>query len=464
MGLRSKLLSLFLALLLVVPVLTVTAGGAQEEESSQQRSEAASEYSSEVAAWAEYVADNYGGMTVNFAATRHPAIDAMQEMAPEFTELTGIEVRWDIIEEGYLRNKLLIEGQNDTGVYDVLLIDAFSLSEYVPAEVPADLEPFLEDSQLTPSWYDYEDIVPAYRDGIGKYDGTIYGIPVAGETRYVGYRKDLFEKYDKEPPQTMQEMLELAKFFNGREEDLYGIAMRAQKGIHFASGMMTTMYQLGGEYLDQDSWEVLIDTPETVDALKYHIELLQQGPPDISVYTHEEAISAFALGRTAMWFDSTALTPWILDPEKSVIGDVVDFVPPPEGPAGAYGPLAGWDIGLSPDVEQERQEAGWAFIVWVTSKLKAKEYVGLGGTPVRTSVYSDPEMVEENWTFPTQLEALSRAANMVDDGILWLAPHTNFLKVIEVVGNYGSQVLAGQIGADQAMEIAHEEAVQIMEE
>ena len=30
-----------------------------------------------------------------------------------------------------------------------------------------------------------------------------------------------------------------------------------------------------------------------------------------------------------MWFDSTALTPWVIDPTKSAITDKVGFVPPP---------------------------------------------------------------------------------------------------------------------------------------
>lgn len=414
--------------------------------------------------WAKYIKANYGGTTITFATTRHPATDAMQKMYTEFTKLTGIKVKWDIIEEGYLRNKLLLEHQGRTRAYDALLIDSFNLAEYVPAGVCLNLEGYIKNKRLTPGWYDYADLVAAYRDGIGKYQGKIYGIPVAGETRFVAYRKDLFEKYKKQPPQTMDELLELAKFFNGKEKGLYGIAMRAQKGIHFASGMMTVMYQMGGQYLDEKDWKVLVNNPKTVEALKYYVELLQQGPPDISTYTHEEAISAFSMGKTAMWFDSTALAPWILDPEKSLVSDKVGFVPPPKGSKGHYGVLAGWDIGISPDSSKKKKEAVWAFIVWMTGKERAKEYVNNGGTPVRTSILSDADMVKKNVTFPMQLESLKCAANMVNDGIHWLAPHPKFIKVIEVVGNYGSQVLAGQTNAKDAMDKAQSECEQIMKE
>ena len=225
--LRSSILGIVLVSLLVLPV-------------------AADE-------WTDMIKGKYGGKTITCAFVPHPTTDAYQVMVDEFTELTGINVRWDIIEEGYLRQKLLLEHEAKTGVYDVLLIDAFNMAEYSPSGVAIDLKPWLDNPELTPEWFDYEDILPAYRDGIGKYNGVIYGIPVAGETRYVGYRKDLFEKYGKEPPKTMEEMLELAKFFKGKEEGLYGIGMRGQRGIHFASGWMTTMYQNGGQYLDQQT-------------------------------------------------------------------------------------------------------------------------------------------------------------------------------------------------------------------
>ena len=106
----------------------------------------------------------------------------------------------------------------------------------------------------------------------------------------------------------------------------------------------------------------------------------------------------------------------------------------------------------------------WAFIVWMTSKKNAKQYVTLGGTPVRESIYTDPELVAENWTFPIQLAALERAANLVKDGVTWIPPHVKTMKVLEVVGDYGSDVLAGQMTAQEAMDKAQGEVEAIMAE
>lgn len=153
-----------------------------------------------VNSWAKYIKANYGGTTITFATTRHPATDAMRKMVAEFSKQTGVKVKWDIIEEGYLRNKLLLEHQGHTKAYDMLLIDSFNLAEYVPAGVCLSLDSLIANKKLTPNWYDYNDLLPAFTNGIGKYKGTIYGIPIAGETRFVGYRTDLFAKYQKQPP------------------------------------------------------------------------------------------------------------------------------------------------------------------------------------------------------------------------------------------------------------------------
>jgi ABC-type glycerol-3-phosphate transport system substrate-binding protein len=410
------------------------------------------------------VREKLQGTTITIASMSHTSSNAMREMVDEFTAETGIKVRWDIMEEGLLREKILMDHHAGTGTYDVLFLDAFNLSQYSAVDVMIDLKPLINDSALTPSWFDYEDILPAYRDGVGSYGGVAYGIPVAGESRFLAYRKDLFDKYGKTPPATTDELLETAKFFNEEVDGVYGIAMRAQKGIHFASGWMTLMYSMGGQFLDQKTWDVLVDSPATVDSLKYYVELMQQGPPDISVYTHEEAISAFMAGKTAMWIDATAIASWILDPSKSTITDKVEFAPLPAGPAGAYAPLAGWSAGISSDVSDTQKEAAWAFIVWMTGKKHSLEYVHNGGVIVRESLLTNGELVAKDKSLPAQLLTMKEAANLVKDGIIWIPPHPKAIKVLEIVGNYGNDVLSGISTPEKAMEKAQTEVEMIMNE
>jgi len=95
-------------------------------------------------------------------------------------------------------------------------------------------------------------------------------------------------------------------------------------------------------------------------------------------------------------------------------------------------------------------------------KAECRKVVDLGGTPVRTSIFSDPEMVKKNPTYPIILESLKRAANLVDAGIIWIPPNPKALKVLEIAGTYGNAVLEGQMSAEDAMNKAQAEAVDIM--
>ncbi len=444
-------------LCIAIGSVTVFATG-QKEEGSATASPSSGD------AWVDMVKKAYGGTTITIAATSHPAADSIRAMEKDFTALTGIKVRWDSMEEGLLRQKLLMEHQSKTGVYDVMMIDAFNLAEYQPSGVALPLKALIDNKEMTPSWYDYEDISGAFRDGVGGYKNVVYGIPIAGETRFLGYRKDLFEKYGKQVPKTLAEMLELAKFFTGKEPGLYGIGMRAQRGIHFASGWMTLMYSLGGEFLDQKTWKPLCNSPGTISSLEYYVNLLKYAPPDVGVYTHEEAISAFMAGKTAMWLDATAIAPWILDPTKSKVYDKVAFAPPPAGPAGDFGVMAGWSIGISSDSPKKQQEAAWAFIMYMTSKKNSKAYVLGGGTPTRASLLNDPDVLKVHPYLPAMNLALKSADNLVKTGRTWIPANVKAIKILEVGGEFGSRVQAGELSAKDAMDQAQIQCEKIMAE
>ena len=412
-----------------------------------------------LAEWGSSIKGKYDGTEINLAFASHPSTDAFQKMTAEFEELTGISVKWEVMEEGYLKNKQLLDYTGRTGTYDVLMVDGFWISEYGAKKVVEPLDDYIADATLTPEWFDYEDIVPAYRNGISKYDGNTYGIPTAGETRFIAYRTDLFEKYGKEPPKTMDEFLELAKFFNGKEDGLYGVSMRAQRGTHAASGLLSIMYNFGGGFINQQTGEATVNDPKSVQAMQFYVDLLKNAPKDVASYTHEEALSAFTTGKAAMWLDATALATRILDAGSSQVADKVAFVPTPEGPEGRASALAGWNMSISS--LSEKKEAAWAFIVFMNSKEKAKEYVQEGGVLVRTSIYTDEELAASDISYPVQLEALNDANVLVEKGISWIPPHEKLGQILDRVGYYVSAAMFGEMTVQEAADKAQKEVQDI---
>lgn len=404
--------------------------------------------------WGAKIKEKYDGTTITVAMASHPSTEAFKTMSDEFTQLTGIKVVWDVVEETNLKSKQLLDFQG-AGAYDVFMTDAFWMSEYASKNVLKPVQEFIDNAELTPDWFDYEDIMAAYRNGISGANGVNYGIPTAGETRFIAYRTDLFEKYGKEPPKTMDEFLELARFFNGKEENLYGVSMRAQRGIHFASGWMSLMYNFGGGFIDQasigmDEVKVTCNTPETKASLEFFVELLKCAPADVGTYTHEEALGAFISGRTAMWLDATALANQITDPKTSTVSNKVAFVSTPTGPAGDGAALAGWNLSIP--TSSKNPEAAWAFIAFMAGREKSVDYVKAGGVGTRASVFENEELAAANPSYPAQKLALVSANGLVEKGLSWIPQHEQINQVLEIAGAYGSAALAGDISVDEACE------------
>ncbi|WP_139996670.1 extracellular solute-binding protein [Paenibacillus paridis] len=449
MGKKGSLLIVVMLLVAIISACGGNNGGKNEGNKGADPVQGTSGGATDtLEAWGKTIKEKYDGEEIKLAFASHPSTESFQKLTGDFEKLTGIKVKWEVMEETYLKNKQLLDYTGKTGTYDVLMVDGFWMSEYGAKKVVEPLDSYIVNKDLTPAWFDYEDIVPAYRNGISKYDGKAYGIPTAGETRFIAYRKDLFEKYGKQPPATMAEFLELAKFFNGKEDGLYGVTMRAQRGIHAASGLMTVMYNFGGGFIDQKTGAVTMTDPKTVEAMQFYVDLLKNAPKDVASYTHEEALSAFTTGKAAMWLDATALATRILDPAGSQVYDKVGFVPTPEGPEGKASALAGWNMSLSS--LSKNKEAAWAFIVYMNSKENAKAYVEGGGVPVRTSIYQDEELVAADPSYPVQLAALSDANVLVEKGISWIPPHEKLGQILDRVGYYVSAAMFGEMTVEEA--------------
>jgi len=418
---------------------------------------------STVEAWGAHIKSQYEGQELNLLVGAHPSIDAMLKYYKDFEELTGVKVNFRIITDGTLKNTALIEGTGKAGNYDIFAVDAASIPEFYGKQIIIPVDDYLADAVKTPEWYDYADLLPAYSKGIGTSKGVTVGIPIAGETRYVGYRTDLFEKYGKQPPKTMDEFLELARFFNGKEEGLYGVSMRAASGRQNGSGFMSVAYAFTDSALvNPTTFEPEFNSPDTMAAVEFFVELLKNAPPDVTTYSHEEALSAFIQGKAAMWLDATALTGKVIDPSTSTISEVVDFVPTPDGPKGQRGALAGWNFTIPAD--SKKADLAWAFIVYMTGKPTAKTYVENGGIPCRTSIYTDEVLAANNWTYPKQLEALDHALALIDRGVKYNPDFTYTNDIMAIAGTYISKAMIEELTIQEACDQAQAEMVEFLED
>ena len=118
----------------------------------------------------------------------------MQQMIDEFTQLTGIKVRTKVLASTEMKTMQRSNSSTKTGVFDVYMVDAFTIYEYAKAGYLENLQAYLDDSAKTPAWYDYEDILPAFRKGIATVEGQAFALPIAGESRFIGYPQGPFRE------------------------------------------------------------------------------------------------------------------------------------------------------------------------------------------------------------------------------------------------------------------------------
>jgi multiple sugar transport system substrate-binding protein len=416
--------------------------------------------SADLKQWGTQVKAKHGGTTLVVSGIPHPSTEAFQAMTPDFTELTGIKVEWDLIETGRIQSKQFLEHTAKTGRYDVNMYKGASVVEYMAKGVLQPLSPFLK-GEFTPKGYDHEDILPAAREALGTAGGTVLGIPTASESFFLAYRKDLFQKYGKTAPDTTEQLLELARFFKDKEPGLAGIVMRAQTGRTLALAWSLLTHQFCGSMVDQKTWETTLEKPETIRSLKYLLDLLKAGPTGIENYTWEEATSTFMAGKAAIWFEATALQPWLEDPKKSTIVGKIGYAPPPKGPCGRYGAIAGWAMGIP--VEAAHKDAAWAFIAYMTSKEMAPTYAAKGGVISRISSLDDPKYVAQNPDFAKALKAAyEAAANLTAKGEKWVPPTDVATRLHERVGTHAANALLGKATPEEAVKAAAKEVREIL--
>lgn len=263
--------------------------------------------------------------------------ESVIDAARQYEQLTGLQVEINTFSYEDLQGKVISELAQKSDTYDLIAVDATwipqiiqyiePLSPYLLADETAlaDLNDFIPTVLEDASIFNVDAIYARYEDEI-KGDLSpllsagfeLYSLPIYLNAPMGTYRKDLFslrtnkEQYQAlygvslEPPTTMEQYLQIAKFFSNREQDgmtnMYGTTLLAAQDeanmIEFAS--MLASY--GGSLFDADL-EPTFQQEAGVKALEEYISWINKykvTPPDVLSYSWQEAAIVFGSGQTAM--------------------------------------------------------------------------------------------------------------------------------------------------------------------
>jgi multiple sugar transport system substrate-binding protein len=397
----------------------------------------------------------FEGSNIRFLMNSHPFTSFIEPLVPEFEELTGIGVTFEVFPEDQFRQRRLLEVSSGASTLDGFMsMPGQEAAQYLGAGWIRYLDDFVDDPSLTDPELDladfFEGAINTFRDG-----DRLFGLPLQIESSVLFYRKDLFEEAGLEgPPQTMEELRDYAERLN--QGNVAGIAMRG-RGAAATSQLVNFLKSFGGDWLNEDGTSALA-SPESQEALTFYAGLLRDyGPPGPTNLHWAEVTSLYAQGQAAMIFDANVFRAIMEDPAQAieVVRENTGYAPIPEGPAGRVPTVPVW--GLVVNHASQNPEAAWYFIQWALSKENQLQATLAGVPGARASAWEDEEFQA---TAPADWVEASQMSYAIGDP-LWNPP---VIPVAEVREAYGQAIVAALEGRDvaQALERAAEEMDRIV--
>jgi multiple sugar transport system substrate-binding protein len=345
------------------------------------------------------------GESLKLLLNQHPYQQALVGELAKFTELTGIEVTYDVFPEQNYFDKVTIDLQaGPASTYDVFMTGAYMIWQYAPAGWMEPLEPYINDPSKTNPDYDFEDILPDLRNSemwnlqpgaanLGQ--GSQYALPWGWEANAYMYRKDLFDKHGLSVPTTLDELVEVSKQLKQLEPDMAGIVVRGSLNWATIHPGFMTMYASYGCVDYDDKMHPQMNSECAVEVTEKWIEMIREaGPQAWTTYTWYQAGSDFGAGKSATLFDADILG-YFQNQEgtaaEEVLGNVA-WAPGPLGPDGALRTNI-WIWSLSMNAGSKKKDAAWHFLQWATGKdfltTGAVDYSMVN--PVRQSIWDNAD-------------------------------------------------------------------------
>ncbi|MEQ8598549.1 MAG: sugar ABC transporter substrate-binding protein [Devosia sp.] len=330
--------------------------------------------------------------TLTIATVNNGDMIRMQGLSSAFTEETGIELNWVVLEENTLRQNVTTDIATNGGQYDIMTIGTYEAPIWAGQGWLKPLDGLSADAE-----YDVDDLLPPIRGGL-SVDGKLYAAPFYGESSFIMYRTDLMEAAGLEMPEapTWEFIGEAARAMTDRENDINGICLRGKAGWGENMAFLTAMSNsFGARWFDED-WNPQFDSPEWKETLDTYLSLMADaGPAGASSNGFNENLTLFQQGKCGMWIDATVAASFVTNPDDSTVADKVGFALAPDNGLGKRGNWL-WAWSLAIPASSQNADAAEQFIGWATSKdyleLVAAEE-GWANVPpgTRISLYENPD-------------------------------------------------------------------------
>ncbi len=298
---------------------------------------------------------------------------------------------------------LVVAYQNQSAAYDL-------------GGAVADMDVFVTDSTWGYNEAEVADFIPAFFTQDYNAEGKRLGFPPNRSLEALYYNANALEElgYDG-PPTSWEEFREMACAFtesgwSGYEgDDTVGYSIRTD-----ASNIAAMTYSLGGDVFDAEAGEYNYNNPETIQALQFMQDLLNEGCANLIAERFGDQ-NDFAAGKNLFYVGSTSGLPFVLaaiqEGSEEPFEWSVTALPYTDAPVvDIYG--ASVSILQSPDISIEEQLGAWLFIRWFSEPTQqgawaeASQYfpVRISTTDNLGSIFAEIPQYEQAWNLLLEAE------------------------------------------------------------
>lgn len=249
--------------------------------------------------------------------------NALVELSKDYTAKSGVDMKFEFVPWPNFADRMLNELNSKGKLCDLLIGDSQWIGGSAENGHYVKLNDFFAKEGIK-----MDDFMPATVTGYSEWPkGTpnYWALPAMGDALGWTYRKDWFAKpelrdafkkqynRDLEPPKTLDELVDIAKFFQGREVDgkkVYGAAIFTERGSEgITMGVSNFLYPYGFKYQDPKkpyAMEGFVNSDGAVKGLEAYKALYKCcTPPGYTDAYMGEGLDAFKSGQVALqmnWF------------------------------------------------------------------------------------------------------------------------------------------------------------------
>ncbi len=327
--------------------------------------------------------------------------NALVELDKDFTKQTGVEMKYEFVPWTSYADHFINLLNSHSSECDLIIGDSQWIGGAAENKWYVKLNEFFEKNNISMNTF-----IPATVVGYSEWPKNTpnyWALPGMADAVGWTYRKDWFarpdlraefkKEYNREiaPPETWDELLQVAKFFTGKEIDgkkVYGAYIFTERGSEgITMGATNAMYDYGFEYDDPKNpyhMEGFVNSAGAVKGLEVYKELYKCcQPPGLSNAYMQEGLDAFKSGEVAMQMNWYAFFPGLYK-DPNVGGDKIGFFANPKGPYGQFTQLGGQ--GLSVVAYSHNIPEALDYVKWFAQPNVQQKWTALGGASASKAV------------------------------------------------------------------------------